>query len=130
MINLVQGNNQAYVTLSEKVELAAPVFLLKVTSQSNSDDIKIAVVTDSSNNANRTNRIAIEVVTSSGLEDLANGQIYLTGGDYIYEFYESADSTLDISGKKLLERGYLRYNTEEIETNYSDSSSQDITYNG
>ncbi len=128
MVNLELGLNNVYVTLSERVELAAPIYLVKITSQNNPTDSKIALLTDISVASERVNNLLLEVVTTS--EDLANGKILLEGGDYTYEFYESADAILDVTGKHLLETGMMRYSTPPSMNTYNTNTNGEYTYQG
>jgi hypothetical protein len=129
MVNVQIGLNEASVTLNERSVLPSPYYLLKLVNKGNSSDVKIALVTDLTPTA-RVNKMSIEVVASLVDEDLNLGKIYLTGGDYIYEFYESSTTTLDVTGLTLLEKGMLRYDTTLSETDYSGNSQTEITYNG
>ena len=128
MINVEIGINEVRVTLAERSLLPNPVYLLKLINTNNTDDVKIGNVLDSTPTA-RVNTITMELTTAL-LEDLANGKFYLTGGDYVYEFYESAVSTLDDTGLTLLERGMLRFDTQESSTEYNGDITTDFVYEG
>ena len=126
MINVAIGINEVKVTLTEKSLLPNPVYLLKLINTNNTDDIKIGNVLDSTSGA-RVNTITLELTTAL-LEDLSNGKFFLTGGDYIYEFYESATITLDETGLTLLERGMLRFDTQVSSTEYTGDTNTDFVY--
>jgi len=130
VVNISLGINQVFVTLSERVELASPVFLVRITSQSNSKDSKIARLIDLSIDSDRVNSMTLTVVDSAGAEDLDNGIIHLTDSDYIYEFFESTTAVLNVDGLHLLEMGFIRYDTDHISTEYTPPTTNEITYNG
>lgn len=110
MINATTGTNEVTVTLKDRIDIN-PVFLilwLQWTSQT--DEIKALQVIDQASDSCKANEIVFEVVTSG--EDLPNGKVILKGGNYNYKIYQSATSGTDITGKKLLESGLLRYDLE------------------
>jgi len=129
MVNVTIGINEANVTLTERSELSSPFYLLKLTYTNNTDNVKIGNVLDLTPGA-RVNQMQIELVTESSLEDLANGKFFLTGGDYIYEFYESEVQTLEITGLTKLEEGLLRYDTQLDSEEYTGDTSTDFVYQG
>ena len=129
MISVAIGINEVKVTLNERSVLPNPVYVLKLKSTNNSDDVKIGNVLDLTPGA-RVNTMSIELVSTALLEDLSNGKFFLTGGDYIYEFYESATITLDETGLTLLERGMLRFDTQVSSTEYTGDTSTDTVYLG
>lgn len=122
--------NTVYVTLSERVTLAAPVFLVKIMPQGNPNAFKVVRVLDVSTKLDRVNAIQIEVKATEEAEDLDNGAIYLTGGDYKYEFYESSDTVRDIDGKTFLEDGQMVFDTVETSTTYTVGTNERKSYEG
>ena len=62
----------------------------------------------------KANEIVFELVDEVG-EDLSAGKVFLPGGNYNYEIFESAVDDLDITGKKLLDNDLLRFDTDTID---------------
>ena len=128
MINVSLGTNKVYVTLRERVELPTPIFLIGLKAQGNSKDEIILKSDDTNPATKRVNELNIEVVATSGAEDLANGKVFLRGGNYNYRIFESDNPALDITDKKLLEQGILRFDTESnTEVDYTKTDT-DFTY--
>ena len=107
MINVKLGINKVVATLSERVTLAAPFYLLNLI-----------------NTGDNTNKILVSLLVN---EDLSNGLVFLDAGTYKYEFYQSETNDLIIGNNKLLEEGLLlyevdieskQYNTINIEKTY------------
>lgn len=133
MINVSLGNNEAYVTLSGRVVSSAPYLYLSLVEQSTQSNEIIASITDISTEAERVNRFELEIVSSSALADLTNAIVYITGGDYIYTIYGSEFDTLatfDKSSATVLEKGFLRYDTQSSQVDYTPTAPTKITYNG
>ena len=128
MINVSLGTNKVYVTLRERGELPTPVFLVGLTAQKDNNDEVIWLSIDTSAATKRVNELNIELVATKALEDLANGKVFLTGGNYNYRIFESDSPALDVTGKKLLEHGLLRFDTESnTEVDYTKTDT-DFTY--
>jgi len=129
MIVVKQGLNEVLATLSERVTLPAPYFLLlRVTNVSDELFEKIVLVNNLTT-SEAIDRIGLELVADKLLEDLSGAKIHLNEGEYRYEFYESLDTSLDVSGKTLLEVGLLRYYGLKTETLYNEQITEK-TYRG
>ena len=101
MINYEQGEvNTVIVTLTERVTISDPFFLLEVISKATGDVVK-TFVTDTSAYEGRYNEFSVN--------------INLEVGDYIYIFYQKeTDENTNTEGERVLETGLLRvYGTEE-----------------
>jgi len=122
MIRVKSGENILYATLSERESVASPVYSLKLTSKENKSNPKTVTPTDLSVAGERVNKLRIEVVTDSNLEDLPNGLVFLNGGDYLYEIRNNED--------KLLEKGVLMYDTTLQSEDYTDNNVTEKVYNG
>ena len=113
MINVIFGNNEKTVTLKDRIDID-PVFLilyLRFTGQN--DFVKVLQVSDLASAGCTTNELAFELV-NEGDEDLLNSKVYLIGGNYNYQIYQSDAPGVDITGKKLLEQGLLRYDVPTV----------------
>ena len=129
MINLSIGQNTVFVTLRERAELTNADILVSLTFRDTTTITKTLKTSDCSLSTDRANAIAIEVVTNEGAEDLLNGKIFLTSGDYEYKIYESDDGTTDVTGKKLLEIGVANFNEDPTASEY-DRQIDEKVYNG
>lgn len=130
MINVVLGTNKVYVTLRERVELLTPIFLVGLKAKGDSNAEIILKSIDTNPATKRVNELNIEVVDDIVDQDLANGKVLLKGGNYNYRIFETDNPALDITGKKLLEQGILRYDTEaNTDINYNKTDT-DFTYGG
>jgi len=125
MINVKLGINKVVATLSERVTLATPFYLLNLINTGDNTN-KILLVSDSTP-LNRVNTLTVELVSLLVNEDLSNGLVFLDAGTYKYEFYQSETNDLIIGNNKLLEEGLLlyevyieskQYNTINIEKTY------------
>ena len=125
MINVKLGINKVVATLSERVTLATPFYLLNLINTGDNTN-KILLVSDSTP-LNRVNTLTVELVSLLVNEDLSNGLVFLGPGTYKYQFYESETNDLIIGNNKLLEEGLLlyeidieskQYNTINIEKTY------------
>lgn len=133
MISVELGNNEVYVTLSERIVSSAPHLYLSLVDQASQTNEVIASISDISSSEERVNRFELEIVSTAALADLTSASVYITGGDYIYTIYGSEFDTLatfDKATATLLEVGFLRYDTEESKTTYSSTTTNTITYNG
>ena len=108
MINASLGNNERAVTLRERVELAVPFFLMGLSFKGDNNAEKLLLISDTSAATDRVNLINFEIVDDEGDEDLANGKVYLLGGNYNYRIFERADNSLTLVDSNLLEKGILR----------------------
>ena len=127
MLNLKLGNNDLSVTLNERITIDTPVILLLLQYTQSTTTIKIINVTDVSASGDRVNKLQLELVATQGDEDLDNGKVFLGGGDYNYEIYESINSVLDVTGKNRLEKGIVKYDTDtNVEADYDDVPTEKI----
>jgi hypothetical protein len=130
MINVSLGNNERAVTLRERVVIAAPFYLMGLTFKGDNNAEKLLLVTDSSAATDRVNCINFEIVATEGAEDLANGKVYLIGGNYNYRIFERLDNSLTLVDSNLLEKGIVRYDTESNVTTEYNKTDNDFTYGG
>lgn len=130
MINASLGNNERAVTLRERVELTAPFFLMGLSFKGDNNAEKLLLITDTSAATDRVNLINFEIVATEGAEDLANGKVYLLGGNYNYRIFERANDSLTLVDSNLLEKGILRFDTESNVTTEYSKSDNDFTYGG
>ena len=128
MINLVEGNNSAFVTLRERSSIANAVFLMELIFSDNRQDKKILRVDDLSLENDRVNELSINVVDSVDNESLINGIVYLTPGRYQYRIFEVIEG-LDPSTGNLLEIGILTFKKEIVKSKYSRQKQKKV-YNG
>jgi hypothetical protein len=124
MINVIIGINKVYATLTERVTVASPFYLLNLIKIG--DNTKKLALVDDLSPLDRVNTLVLELVTDINLEDLSNGLVYLDAGDYKYEFYQSEDEILDLTGKKLLESGLLTYNPIIISDQYNTTNTEKV----
>jgi len=122
MLNVKIGINKVSSTLTERVTLDVPYYLLKLVS-TNNNSIKILSVLDSAP-FSRVNKLTLELVTALVDEDLPNGKVYLKAGTYKYEFYQSATTSLIITDNKLLESGLLLFDVDLPSTNYNNTNTE------
>lgn len=121
MLNLKLGNNELTVTLKDRITIAVPVILMRLQYTQGSTIVKIVKVDDVNSAAAKANKLQLELVAAQGAEDLANGKVFLEGGDYNYEIYESPDAVLTVAGKNRLEKGLAKYDTDtNVEADYDD----------
>ena len=130
MINPSLGNNERAVTLRERVELTAPFFLMGLSFKGDNNAEKLLLISDTSAATDRVNLINFEIVDDEGDEDLANGKVYLLGGNYNYRIFERADNSLTLVDSNLLEKGILRFDTESNVTTEYSKTDNDFTYGG
>ena len=96
--------NRVDVTLTERVTISNPFFLLWLEHKSTEEIIK-SFVTDISSYPNRYNRFSV----SLDLEE----------GEYLYRFYQkSTNANTDTDGERILEYGQLRVIKDEAQTIY------------
>jgi hypothetical protein len=107
MIHIIKGQvNEVALTLSEKSQLSAPVFLFRFIHSTTGDE-KAFLCQDQSSFYYRYSLFLIEETET---EDLLNGKVELQDGDWTYEVYEQEDPTnLDYEeAYKLLEVGRVK----------------------
>lgn len=108
MQTITRGSaNTVVFTLTERVTLDSPYFLVRVNSRSTNITKRFILPANASGSTSRYDQFTI---TESTTEDLPNGTVSLTAGDWSYKIYEQASSTnLDenLAGT-LLEEGFLR----------------------
>jgi len=120
MLRVKLGVNILYATLSEREVVASPVYEMVITPIEAKTNAKTLVPTDLSVAGKRVNEIEIELVATVNTEDLPNGKVFLTGGDYHYKISDQNNT---------LETGVLRYDTEIDQSEYSNSITEKV-YNG
>jgi len=126
MINASFGINQKVVTLKDRIEEDPSFLILWLQSTSQTDYVKAIQVSDIASAACQYNEIEFEIVTTG--EDLANGKVDLSiGGNFNYKIYESDSAGTDITSKRLLEQGLLRYDIETFEEKTLDSGETEKT---
>lgn len=127
MLNLKIGNNDLFVTLNERITIVAPVILLRLQYTQSTTVFKIVKVNDVSAASDKNNKLELELVSTQVAEDLDNGKIFLRGGDYNYEIYESVDSALDVTGKNRLEKGLAKFDIDtNVDKEYDDVPTEKI----
>ena len=85
------SNNVLYFTLTERVTLDTPFFLVRVEGRSSSIVKRFILPSDQSSYTERYNKFTI--TETSGSEILTSGTITLTPGDYDYRIYEQSSNT-------------------------------------
>ncbi len=96
--------NQVDVTLTERVTISDPFFLLWLFNKT-TDEVVKSFVTDTSLYTDRYNRFLVS--------------LDLDEGEYLYRFYQkSTDANTDIDGERILEIGELKVVKNEAETIY------------
>ena len=103
------ANNTLYFTLTEKVTLASPVFLVRLEGRS-SHSIKRFLL--AANQSDYTGRFDKFTVTESATEVLTSGTIELTSEVWDYRIYEQTSTTNlhedSADNKTPLEEGMLK----------------------
>jgi len=126
MLNVIFGINQKVVTLKDRIEIEPVFLILWLQSASQTDYIKSIQVSDIASSACNYNKIEFEIVDSG--EDLPNGKVDLSiGGNFNYKIFESDSAGVDISGKRLLEQGILRYDIDTFEEKTLESGETEKT---
>lgn len=93
------ATNQVDVTLTERVTISSPFFLLWVEHKA-SKVVTKSFVTDISSYPNRYNRFSVS--------------LNLAEGDYLYRFYQKdTDANTDTDGERILEIGELKVVKDE-----------------
>ena len=120
------SNNSIYLTLTERVTLSNPYFLMRVRSRS-TNQVKTFIL--ASNLSSYTGTYDQFTITESTTEVLTSGTVNLTPGDWWYEVYEQASSSnlnIDATGTKL-EEGILRV-VQTPETFVSPNTEESFIY--
>lgn len=101
------ANNTLILTLTERVTLTGPYFLVRVESR-RTKVVKRFIL--SSNLSSDTTRYDKFTLTESTNEILTSGTVSLTGGDWWYKVYEqtSASNLDENNATTLLEEGIFR----------------------
>lgn len=102
------ANNILVFTLTERVTLTSPYFLMRVQSRSTNQIKRFILPSNQSSNTGRYDQFTI--TETSGTEILTSGTVTLTVGDWYYEIWEQTSSTnlLETSATTKLENGILR----------------------
>ena len=103
------ANNTLILTLTERVTLATPYFLMRLQSRSTNEVKRVILASNLSSSTSRYDQFTL---TESTTEVLTSGTVSLTAGDWYYEIYEQSSSTnlleTNSSVVGLLEKGILR----------------------
>lgn len=108
MQTITRGSaNTVVFTLTERVTLDSPYFLVKVNSRSTNITKRFILPANASGSTSRYDQFTI---TESTTEDLPNGTVSLTAGDWSYKIYEQASATNlnENLATTLIEDGILR----------------------
>jgi hypothetical protein len=84
-------NNTVILTLTEKVTVTGPYFLVKATSRRTNQIKRFLLASNLSGATERYDQFTI--TETSGTEILTSGTVTLTGGDWWYEVYEQTSSS-------------------------------------
>lgn len=91
MINILKDTtNILYLTLTEKCNLTSPSYLMNIHSKNTLQDKVVRFTGDTSLNTARFNKL---ILIEDSVEDLNNGKISLTVGNYDYQVYETSTTT-------------------------------------
>ena len=114
-------NNTVVLTLTERVTLTSPYFLVRVKSR-RTDVVKRFIL--ATNLSSSTERYDEFVITENTTENLTSGTVSLTGGDWWYKVYEQASATNlnELLASTMLEEGIFRVidNNEQGQDTYTD----------
>ena len=124
MLNVKIGGNKVSVTLSERVTLSLPYYLLRLTNVNN-NSIKILHTIDLTP-FSRVNQMEFSLVSDLSSENLDSNRVYLTAGTYKYEFFEALTDSLIITDNKLLETGLLLFDVDSDSTDYTTNNTEII----
>lgn len=108
MQTITRGSaNTVVFTLTERVTLDSPYFLVKVNSRSTNITKRFILPANASGATARYDQFTI---TEDDTEDLPNGTVSLTAGDWSYKIYEQASATNlnENLATTLIEDGILR----------------------
>lgn len=102
------ANNVLVFTLTERVTLSSPVFMMKVQSRSTNQVKRFILPSNQSSETGRYDKFTI--TETSGTEILTSGTVTLTPGDWNYEIWEqtSTSNLLETNSTTMLEKGILR----------------------
>lgn len=100
------ATNTVVFTLTERVTLSSPYFLVRVKSR-RTNEVKRFILNTNTGDTSRYDKFTI---IESNTENLTNSTVTLTNGDWWYDIYEQTSSTnLDENvATTLLESGILR----------------------
>ena len=126
MITVEFGNNEETVSLKDRIDIEPVFLILWLESTTESSFIKALQVEDIAGADCKYNEIAFELVNEND-EDLDNGKVFLLEGNYNYKIYQSDTAGTDINGKKLLEKGLLRYPVDTQDDKALDNATTDKT---
>lgn len=103
MINLNAGNNNVFLTLTEKCKLASPNYIIKFVNRTTNAETKIIKLNadDLSLYKNRYNKFLI------------NSSVLPGPGQYVYSVYETSGTSTSSTGD-LIEVGILTYHESPI----------------
>jgi hypothetical protein len=101
------SNNSVVFTLTERVTLTNPYFLVRAQSR-RTNQVKRFILAN--NQSSATERYDLFTITESTTEVLTSGTVTLTAGDWWYQIYEQASSSnlIETSAGTMLEEGILR----------------------
>lgn len=122
MLHVKIGVNKVSVTLSERVTLFSPYYLLRLTNV-NDNSIKIISTLDQAVGS-RVNLMKFTLIDNLASEDLENGILYLSKGTYKYEFFEALTDSLIITDNNLLETGLLLFDVDSDSTIYTTNNTE------
>ena len=102
------SNNVLVFTLTERVTLSSPTFLMRLQSRATNQIKRVILPSNQSSNTSRYDQFTI--TETSGTEILTSGTVTLTTGDWNYEIYEQSSTTnlIETSSTTMLEKGILR----------------------
>ncbi len=102
---LKNQSNTLILTLTEKITLTDPNFLIEIFSKQNHDSTIARLSGDSTTNITRFNDFTL---TESPTEDLETGVVNLIPGEYNYFIWQTSASTLFLSAAtSIVESGPL-----------------------
>ena len=101
------ASNTVVFTLTERVTLASPYFLMRLQSRSTNETKRVIITPNTSSFTTRYDQFTL---IENNTENLTNSTIKLFEGDWNYEIYEqaSASNLLETNATTLLESGILR----------------------
>lgn len=112
------------MTLTEKSTISNPYYVFKFTKES-TNVTKVFRATDGSAYTDRYNSFTITLNTT---EDLPNGTVDLSQGQYHYEVYESSTAVLSTAGLNKVEDGIAVVDITNTEVVYVQDSTKDTFY--
>jgi len=85
------ANNTVILTLTERVTLTNPYFLVRAESRRTKEVKRFILASNLSGSTERYDQFTI--TETSGTEVLTSGTVTLTGGDWWYEIYEQSSAS-------------------------------------